>query len=172
MTDALGTRARLGLLVASAAVLQRGVFSHFHIFGVSPDILLLLAIAAGLTSVPERGAIVGFFAGLAFDFVIQGLIGLGALAFCLTGYVAGRMQGLSVRTSRWVPMASAAIASIIGELLYVGVGQLVGQSHLMTDRVPRIVVVVAVVNALLAPIALRVLRWAWRVEPGYRPAYW
>lgn len=171
MMDSFGPRARLALVIVSAAVAQRGIFAQLHVFGVSPDILLLVAAAAGLTSTSERGAVAGFFAGLAYDFVIQGPIGLGALAFCLTGYVAGRMQGVSVRVSRWVPIASAAFASVIGELLYVGVGQLVGQSHLMSDRVPRIVTVVALVNGVLAPVAVKVLRWAWHTEPGYRPAF-
>ncbi len=171
MIRAFGPRARVALVLVSAAVLQRGIFAQLHVAGVSPDVLLLVAIAAGLSATPEQGAIVGFLAGLAFDFVIQGPIGLGSLAFCLTGYVAGRMQGVSVRSARWLPMVSAGFASVIGELLYVGAGQLVGQSHLLSGRVPRIVAVVALVNALLAPFAVRVLRWAWHQEPGYRPAF-
>ena len=60
------------------------------IAGVSADLLILLAVVGGLTLGPDRGAIVGFAAGLSYDIFLQSPLGLRALVFCLVGFVAGR----------------------------------------------------------------------------------
>ncbi|MCB1262803.1 MAG: rod shape-determining protein MreD, partial [Acidimicrobiales bacterium] len=83
-------RVRLALVLLSTLALQKGLSSHLYVFGVAPNVLLLMTIAAGLSSTPDRGAIVGFFAGLSFDFITQGPLGLGSLSYCLVGFAAGR----------------------------------------------------------------------------------
>jgi hypothetical protein len=45
--------------------------------------------------------------------------------------------------------------------LLVTVGWVLGQRNMLTDRLPTILIVVALFNAALAPLAVRVLRWAW-----------
>ena len=106
---------RLGVVVLVALVLQVCLFSRFSYEGARPDVMILVAIAAGLVAGAERGALVGFVAGLAYDVVLTTPLGLSALVYCLVGYAVG--------------------ASGSGVLL-------------------------ASVNAVLAPLAVRALRWA------------
>ena len=42
----------------------------FELFGVQGDLMLLVAIAAGLAAGPDRGATIGFAAGLAYDLML------------------------------------------------------------------------------------------------------
>ena len=76
---------RVALVVVSAAMFQRGLFTQITIAGVQGDVLLLLAIAGGIALGPDRGAIIGFIAGLTFDLFLYSPLGLRALVFCLVG---------------------------------------------------------------------------------------
>ncbi len=164
---------RMGVVVISAAVLQYGLVSQLPIVGVRGDILLLLAIVGGLTLGPDRGAIVGFVSGLSMDLFLQSPLGLRALVFCVIGFVAGRYQVSVTRTSRVRLMVTVAFASVSGYGLLVVVGWVLGQKNMLTERLPLILLIVAVINAVLAPLAVVVTRWAWneRVPVGLGASY-
>jgi rod shape-determining protein MreD len=152
---------RVGVVMLSASVLQYGVLSQLPLLGVRADVLLLLAIAGGLALGPDRGAVVGFVAGLTFDLFLQSPLGLRALVFCVVGFVAGRYQLSVTRSSRRRLMVTTGLASALGYGLLVIVGWVLGQRNMLTDHLVAIIAVVSLVNALFAPVAVRVLRWAW-----------
>ena len=160
---------RVTLVVTSAAVLQIGLFSQVPVFGVRAMVMLLLAITGGMVLGPDRGAILGFVAGLVFDLLLITPLGLCALVFCLCGFVAGRFQSSVTRSSRARLMANVGVGSAMGYGLLVVVGWVLGKHNMLSDRLAVIVLVVSVTNALLAPIAMRAIRWAWdqpRVSAG------
>lgn len=164
---------RMGVVLLSVAVLQVGVMAQLPIAGVSADLLILLAVVGGLTLGPDRGAIVGFAAGLSYDIFLQSPLGLRALVFCLVGFVAGRYQASVTRSSRARLMATVAFATASGYGLLAVVGWVLGQRNMITDRLPLIIVVVSIFNAVLAPLAVRVVRWAWneRLPSGVGASY-
>ena len=156
---------RVFLVLLTTAVLYRGLFVQIPVFGVIAVPLLLVAIAAGIAGGADRGAIVGFFAGLTFDLLLPlGVLGLNALCFCLVGLVVGRYQTTVVRSATWMKVAIAALASAGGMVLYVGIGQLVSQVNLTQRPIWPVIVVVSVINGLLAPPAVRVMRWAFDIS--------
>ncbi|MCB0972695.1 MAG: rod shape-determining protein MreD, partial [Acidimicrobiales bacterium] len=71
--------ARGSLLIVGALTLQVCLFSRFSFDGARPDVMVLVAVMAGLVAGPDRGAILGFAAGLAFDVVLTTPLGLSAL---------------------------------------------------------------------------------------------
>jgi rod shape-determining protein MreD len=152
--------ARVALVLLTAAVLEQAVFSLLRINGAAPDVLLLCAVSAGIVGGPDVGALVGFFAGLALDVIIPAPMGLAALAYCLAGYATGVAHGTSLRASRWQPPVLAAAGSALGVLIYVVLSLMVGRSGLWNGHLVTVVAVVAVVNGVLSPFAIRVLRWA------------
>jgi rod shape-determining protein MreD len=161
---------RIAVILVSVAVLQRGVFSQLRVADVSADLFLLVAVAAGMTGGPDRGAAVGFFSGLTLDLMLQTPLGLSALVYCLIGFVAGRLQITVLRANRLLPVLLAAVLSVAGVALYAGVSEVLGQTGAISTRLPVIMLVVAVANALLYPLARRLLVWAWDDEPNLRPA--
>lgn len=70
---------RYVFIIATAAFLQYTLFTQFRIAGVSADLLLVVAIAAGIVAGAERGAIVGFVCGLCLDLLVVTPFGLGAI---------------------------------------------------------------------------------------------
>ena len=136
------------------------MLDHLHVFGASPDAMLLLAVAAGIVGGPRAGALMGFAAGFALDLFLETPMGLSALVFCLVGYAVGSIQGGVLRASWWIPVVTTLAASVAGELLYALVATVVGQPHLVTTRLLVVAAVVGVFNAVAAPVALRLVRWS------------
>jgi rod shape-determining protein MreD len=155
------TVVRWSLVLFTALLLQASLVSHLVIADARGDVLLLLPVAAGIVGGADRGALVGFATGLAYDTLVLTPFGLTALAFCLTGYAVGALQGGVLRTSRWVPLLGAAWGSAIGIMLFAVVGEMVGQDDLLSTHLVRVVAVVTLVNVVLVLPTLRVVRWAW-----------
>ena len=153
-------RAKVPLLLLLFLVLHLTVLDHLHVFGVSPDAMLLLAVAAGIVGGPRVGALMGFAAGITLDLFLETPMGLSALVFCLVGYAVGNIQGGVLRASWWIPVLTALVASAAGELVYALVATVVGQPHLVTLHLLVVAGLVAGFNALVAPFALRLVRWS------------
>lgn len=157
---------RLLLVIMTLLVLQTTLVADLPVFAVRADLILLIAIAAGIVGGPDRGAMVGFVAGLSFDLLVsQTPVGLYALAYCLTGYVVGAAHRTVLRSSWWIPVASAFGASLAGVALFAVIGAVLGQDGMVNDRLVRIALLVAVMNAALIRPMLRVVRWSLPMDP-------
>lgn len=150
---------RMSLVLVVALTIQLGVASHLEVLGVQGDLMLLLAVCAGLAAGADRGAMVGFAVGLGFDLLLQSPFGLSALTYSLVAYLVGSLQDSVLRAAWWIPITTAAAASALGVILYGVFGTVVGEDLLGLGLL-RIAVVVGLLNAVVAPLALRVVRWA------------
>lgn len=152
--------ARVAAVILAALTLQVTFFSTFSFEGARPDVMVLLAVLAGYLAGPERGAIVGFASGMAFDVVLSTPLGLSALVYTLVGYGVGAATSGMVRSSRLAPVAIAAGGSAVAMIAYALLGSIVGVATFDGAPLTAIVVYVAVINAALAPLAVRALSWA------------
>lgn len=165
-----GTLARLVAVLVSALILQASLLSDVRLGGASVDLLLVLAIAAGLTGGPDRGAVVGFLAGLGIDLLLQTPFGLSALSYSVAGYVAGVVHSAVVRSTWWIPVLIAVAASALGVATFVLAGELMGESLLETPNLDRIAAVVVASAGVLVLPCCRVLRWIWHEDARSRAA--
>lgn len=161
---------RIALVLFSAAVLQRAVFSQLRVVDVAVDVFLLLTIAAGMMLGADRGAVFGFFAGLSLDLLVQTPLGLSAFVYCLIGFGTGKLQDTVLRANKVLPRVLVALASAAGIGLYAVAAEVLGQANAISSHLPVTMVVVAVANAVLYPLARGTVRWAWPVEAPLRPA--
>jgi rod shape-determining protein MreD len=160
-------RFRLALVIVTAVVLQTTLFSAgLRVFGVIPDLCLVLTIAVAYYVGPERGAAFGFAAGLAIDLFLSTPLGLSALSFALVGYGIGVVQTGVVRPSRWIAPIIGGLGGLAGGALFVCIGALAGQDHLFALRSVKVVVIAAGYDALLAFVAFPVARWATGLRTG------
>lgn len=164
--------ARTAAVVLGALVLQVCLLSRFSFDGARPDVMVLLAVLGGFLLGSERGAILGFASGLAFDVVLSTPFGLSALVYTIVGYGVGSVSTGIVRTSRWITPGIAAGGSAAAMLLYAMVAAVVGEPTFSGTPLAAIVVVVAGVNAALAPLAARAILWVRTDEHDRRPAYY
>lgn len=154
--------AKVAIVLLTAVVIQAAALAHLTILGARGDILLLVAVAAGFEGGPERGAIVGFAAGLGLDLMLSQPAGLSALTFTVVGYGVGLFRSSVLRNSRVVPVLTAVVASAAGVVLHWILAALLGRTAGLGASLPAIIVVVAVLNGALSPLVLWVTRWSFR----------
>ena len=150
---------RTSLVLVVALTLQLGVAPELRLFGVQGDLMLLAGIAAGVAAGPDRGATIAFACGLAYDLNLQTPFGLSALTYALVAYLVGSLQDSVLRAAWWIPVASAAAASVVGVILYGVLGTVVGEDLVRTSLL-KVALLVGLLNAIAAPVAVRVLRWS------------
>ena len=160
----IGPRAKVPLLVVLALVLHTSVLSDVSVRGVRPDLMLVVALCAGLVGGPERGAVVGFLSGLGADLYLQTPLGLSALTFSVVAFGVGTIQTSILRAAFWITPVTAVVGSAAGVLLYAVTGAVVGQTHLLVPELGLIVAGVALLNAPLSVFAVRLVAWA--MEPA------
>lgn len=159
-------RLRIPLLFVVVTLLHTTVFPQLRIFGVMPDLMLLLGVAGGLVGGPVRGAALGFAAGLVADLFLTTPFGLSALAYCLAGYAVGQVvQGL-LESAWWFTLLAGALGSAGGVGLFALAGAMMGEPALLGGRLLVIMAVVGGTNTLLTPAMSRLVRWA---TSGARP---
>lgn len=150
---------RMSLVLVVALTLQLGVAAEIPVFGVQGDLMLLIGVTAGLAAGPERGAAIGFASGIAYDLLLLSPFGLSALTYALVAYLVGSMQDSFLLAAWWIPVVTATAGSAVGVILYGVLGTVVGEDLLHLSLL-RVAVVVAVLNAIAAPLVMRVVRWA------------
>ncbi len=150
---------RTSLILVVVLTLQLGVAPSLGVFGVQGDLLLLLAVAAGVAAGPDRGAAIGFAAGIAYDLMLQTPFGLSALTYAIVAYLVGGLQDSVLRAAWWIPVITATAASIVGVILYGVVGTVLGEDLIASDLL-RIALIVGLLNTVAAPVVVRAMRWA------------
>jgi rod shape-determining protein MreD len=156
--------ARLSLVLVVVLTIQTAWLAELRPFGETGDLLLLLAIAAGMAGGPQRGAVVGFVAGVAMDLVLLTPFGLSSLTYLAVGFVVGTVHDGVLRSAPWIPLLVTFVASAAGVGFFVVLGQLVGQQFRVPNLVD-IVLVTSIMNTLLAFPALFVARWVEKAAP-------
>jgi len=152
-------RLRMPLLLLGALLLQTTVLARMRFFGVMPDFMLLVAVAAGITAGPTRAAAIGFTSGILIDLFLPTPLGLSALVFTLIGYGVAVANTGVLRSAWYIPVLTAGAASVAGVALYALVGSVLGE-RMLTGHLATIAVVVGVTNAVLAPVAVKAVDWS------------
>jgi len=150
---------RLTLVVIGTVLLQTAVANALPIVGARIDLYLVLAISGGLTLGPERGAALGFAAGLLFDLDQAGPFGTAALIYMLAGYLVGTVQRSVVGEAVWAPIIGSAVTAAASVTAYAAVGIAAGHHDWLGGRLAVVVLVVTASTALLTPFALRIMGW-------------
>ena len=153
-------RARLPLILLGALILQSSLLEGLRSAGIPTDALLLVAVAGGAVAGPDRGAIIGFIAGLLADLFLTTPLGLSALAYCLVGFGVGVLSGNVIRAAWWIMPVTAFVGSVAGVVAFALIGAMVGQSHLVRPSLVLIALSVGLVNVPLSIPVGRAMTWA------------
>jgi len=141
---------RVAAVVCVTLVVQVGILNGLVVGGAHPDAFLLLAIAAGLTAGPQRGAVIAFVVGLVADLFVLTPFGLSSLVYVLVAFGAGLTASLPGGRARYsFEMLVALAGSVAGTLLFEGISILLNQPRLPGHELAVVVAVVAVANAVL-----------------------
>lgn len=147
----------IGLLFLS---LQTTILNEMRPFGVSIEVMLLLAAATGIAKGSETGAIAGFVVGLLYDMVLTTPLGLCAVVFAVVAYLAGFVHSFVHEPTWWSRILIVSLASAAGTILLPVAFTVTGATGVFTTNIFSVLAVVTVANAIGALPASWLCEWA------------
>ncbi|MEG2670006.1 MAG: rod shape-determining protein MreD, partial [Oscillospiraceae bacterium] len=87
----------IGLLILS--VFQPTLIKSLAIYGITPNLFLIVAVIFGFLRGKNEGAIGGFVLGLVFDLLVGRFIGLNAILYMYIGFCTGLLGEYYFRQS-------------------------------------------------------------------------
>ncbi|MGN6474405.1 MAG: rod shape-determining protein MreD [Mycobacteriales bacterium] len=132
-----------------------------------PDLLLVVVVAFALVGGSQRGALFGFFAGLAADVMPPTYHFAGELAFAYTivGYLAGMLDA-GEESSVLTIIGVVAAASVTVVLLFAALGDLLGNARITAGVTLHALAGTVVYDVVLAPFVVPLISAAARrLEP-------
>lgn len=151
---------RVPMLLVGALVVQTAIAPQLAIRGRVIDVMLLLGICAGLVAGPDRGAAIGFAAGIGTDLVVQTPFGMWALVGAVMGWSVGSVYSSYIMGGRLFRQLTVAAGLASGTAMYVLFGRLIGQSFLGDVALAPIMVTVVVGGMVLSPFVMRITAWS------------
>lgn len=162
-------RIALRLAVIITVVLtQVTLVNRMHLPLGGPDLLLVVVVAFALVGGPQRGALLGFFAGLTADVMPPTYHFAGELAFAYTivGYLAGMLDA-GEESSVLTIISVVAAGSVAVVLLFAGLGDTLGNAHISGGATLHALVGTVVYDVILAPFVVPLVSGvARRLEPA------
>ena len=150
---------RTGVVLLTTFILQAAFASQIPIVDVRVDLMLPVAVGAGIVAGAERGALVGFLGGLLVDLLTQTPYGLSALAFSLAGYSIGGFERGLLGGARWIRPVIAGVAGLGAVLVFGLAGAVLGNADWLDSYLVRVAVIDGVMTAALTPIVVPIMSW-------------
>ena len=148
------------VLVASVLMgFQTTLFNDMRPCGVMAQVMVRFAACAGVVYGAEIGAVAGLIIGLMYDCVLTTPLGLASLVLGATAFVAGAFPYFIRESTWWNKAIAVAVASAVGEILFPIAQALVGLGGWVQWRIFVVAAVVALINMVLAPLLMPVVRW-------------
>jgi rod shape-determining protein MreD len=154
---------RVLLLIVCAAIFQVAVLDNIVIHYAHADVMLLVAIGAGLAGGAQNGAVAAFVTGLVADLFVDTPFGVSALTFVLVAFAVGlaaSASGPADRAGEGFRFAAALLGGAGGTLLYAGISYTLDQPLALAGNIVTTVLVVTLGNVIMALPVLAAVRWA------------
>ena len=155
-------------LVLLAVLVQTTIFGAVRPFGVSPDAVLLMAIACGQWLKPEPAVLLGFFGGLMLDLFGTAPLGLHALAYTLAAYATVRV-GDRFNYGLYFGVSALGAITFVGIATVALIGTLFGEGTLGSPGIVSTLILVPLYNMILGLAVLPLTNWLYvtRLSPRY-----
>ncbi len=137
------------LLVLAALVVQSTALNFMLIYGIKPDLVLVLVILNGFLRGTREGAFLGFAGGILQDLVGGGYFGMHALTNMAAGYLAGLGEGRLYRDNRVIAAGLTWICTLLAQLIFYLLLVLVRVHVPLFIALVHIIVPVSFYNALV-----------------------
>lgn len=141
------------------ALVQATIVPHLTIWGVYPDLPLLVVVSWSLLRGAKEGMVWGFIAGVAVDLFSGAPFGAATLGLLAASFLSGFGHAAVFRAQLALPLLVMFLATIVYDLVFLLVVRISGEA---VDWLPSLLSVIlpsAVFNALLTPIVLAGMRF-------------
>ncbi len=152
---------RLGLVAFVAVIVQSTLFAELRIEGVAPELPFLLAVLAGFTAGPDRGAMFGFAIGLLYDVLLPSPLGVAALAAAVVAYLVGAFQQSLMQSSWWLPYVGSGLMSAAALGLFALTAEVFGQRGYVNGDLPFVLLLVGLLGTAMSPMCRWLVAWCY-----------
>lgn len=156
------------LLVVAAFLLQTVVVPHVRIFGVQPDLVLVVVVCFALAEGQLFGATFGFVGGFFEDLLMAQYMGFNMLTKTIVGSLVGLLKGYGRPEGTVLPVASVFVATIISQVTLAVLAFLFGETLVFKATLNWLMFPAALYNALFTPfvypVISRLIHWREGIE--------
>lgn len=121
------------------------------VFGVKPDMLLIIIVLLGFEFGSFEAIIYGFLAGFAQDIISSGALGMNALVYLNIGFAAGAIRARITKSLPTV-LVFTFTATIVKSILYFVVNSFSFDTSITLDFFRKQLFFETVLNTILAPL--------------------
>ena len=146
-------------LLVVVALIQATVVPHLSIWGVYPDLPLLMVVSWSLLRGAKEGMVWGFIAGVAVDLFSGAPFGAATLGLLAASLLSGLGHATVYRAHVALPLLVMFLVTIIYDLAFLLVVRVSGEAVDWLPTLLRVILPSAVLNALLTPIVLWGMRF-------------
>ncbi len=146
-------------VLGAAAIFQVVVGPRLAVYGVRPDLILLLVIARSLLAGRHDAVLWGFVGGLWMDILSGGPMGASSLALMAAALLTGVGHSAIFRRNLFVPSIAAVLGSAAFSLVYLAILTIVGYRFppglLLTELITPVVLYNGTLMFLATPLLNR-----------------
>ncbi|KJS18128.1 MAG: rod shape-determining protein MreD [Peptococcaceae bacterium BRH_c4b] len=142
-------------MIVVSLIVQSAFLDSFHIWGIKPDLVLVLVVYNAFLRGHREGAFVGFCGGMIQDIYTGSYIGLNALSYMTVGYLVGMTEAKLYKDSSLIMMALVWFASAGEQFLYYLLMTYTGVTISPLVALVRVIVPTAAYTALLVPLTYK-----------------
>lgn len=146
-------------LVVLALVAQVTVANFIQVWGIRPDLIMILIIMNGFLRGIREGAFLGFMAGLLKDVVTGNFLGAGALSGLVAGCAAGYAESRLFKENLIIVMGLIWFISFLGQLVSYILLSMAGLGLSLFIGLFKVIIPASTYNALLGIVFYR---WYYR----------
>ena len=99
--------------------LQVNLFNYYKLFGVIPNIGIVLIVAISMCAGQNIGGIIGLLYGVLFDSCFNTSFGLYTFMFCVIGYGVGLIKGKLALDNKLSLFIIVAISTLLLEIINI-----------------------------------------------------
>lgn len=107
------------LLILAALILQTTIFAFNPVWGITPDLLLIVVVSLALLNGYRRGAYIGFIAGILQEVFSSGLFGVNIITKLTFGYICGFLKGKVYSGNVLLPGFLVGIITFLNQSLII-----------------------------------------------------
>ena len=149
------------VVILIAFVIQNAIVPYIKIYGVQPDVILIVIISFSFLEGPSFGSVNGFFGGLLQDLLAVRGFGVGMISKTLIGYSSGMLEKTVFSENHILVAPALAVATILSQLIYLWLSFILGyEAHIafLNSTLPQ-----AFYNAILAIPLYLILEKFWDI---------
>jgi rod shape-determining protein MreD len=145
-------------LVLAVAVFQSSAVSRLAIWGVFPNLPLLVVLSWSLLRGARSGLVWSFVAGAMLDLLSGGAFGAATFSLMGVSLLSGVGQARINRGHVFLLLFAGAAATLVYGLVYLLVVRVSGHAVAWLDSLVRILLPTAAMNAVFLPVVYWLLR--------------